>query len=342
MRPLTHTGAKQLIPVANKPTIFYGIESLVAAGIKEIGIVVGDTENEVKACVGDGARWGISITYIFQEAPLGLAHAVKISKNFLENDSFVMYLGDNILKEGILEFVKSFKEKKPNAYILLTEVKNPEQFGVVNLDEGGRIIKLEEKPKKPKSNLALVGIYLFDDNIFKAVNSIKPSFRSELEITDAIKWLIDSGYRVDYHLVSGWWKDTGKPADLLEANQLILEGLETSIGGQLDKDSSVTGRVVIGVGSKVINSNLRGPVIIGQNVLIKNSYLGPFTAISDGVIIENSEIEHSIVLEGSKIINVGGRIDQSILGKEVVVTSSLTKPSTHQFVLGDKSQVTIA
>lgn len=342
LRPLTHTSAKQLIPVANKPTLFYGLEALVEAGIRDIGIVVGETYKEIKAAVGDGEKWGIKVAYIQQEAPLGLAHAVKIAENFIGQDSFVMYLGDNILKNGIVEFVKSFSTKKPNAYILLTKVKNPEQFGVVNLDENGRILKLEEKPKQPKSDLALVGIYLFDKNIFKAVNAIKPSGRNELEITDAIQWLIEYGFIVDYHLVEGWWKDTGKPADILEANQLILETIETSLKGQVDEESSLSGRVNIGEASQIIKSKIRGPVVIGKNVLIKNSYIGPFTAISDNVVVENSEIEHSIIMENSKISHISGRIDQSLIGRGVEVSASLTKPSTHQFILGDKSQIIIS
>lgn len=342
LRPLTHTSAKQLIPVAGKPTIFYGIEALIEAGISDIGIVVGETKNEVMTCVGAGDKWGVKISYIPQESPLGLAHAVKIAQSFIGEDSFVMYLGDNILKNGIAEFVKSFNTKKPNAYILLTPVKNPEQFGVVNLDSNRRIINLVEKPKEPQSNLALVGIYLFDKNIFKAVNVIKPSKRNELEITDAIQWLLDNGFKVDYHLVEGWWKDTGKPADLLEANQLILESIETKIEGEVDAESSILGRVVVGKNTQIIKSTVRGPAVIGQNVKIKNSYIGPFTAVSDKVIIENSEVEHSIILEESRIKDISGRIDQSIIGKGAVVSGSLKKPSTHQFILGDKSQVIIS
>lgn len=342
LRPLTHTSAKQLIPVANKPILFYAIEAVRDAGIKDIGIVVGDTKEEIKEAIGTGKNFGVKITYIEQEAPLGLAHAVKISKGFLRNEPFVMYLGDNILKEGIKEFVEAFKKKKSNALILLSRVPHPEYFGVADLDKSGKVVKLTEKPKSPKSNLALVGVYIFDKNIFKAVQNIKPSRRKELEITDAIQWLINKGLTVESHEVSGWWKDTGKPEDILEANQLVLEDIESKIQGKIDKETEITGRVIIEKGAEVKRSQLRGPLIIGKGSRVINSYIGPFTSISYSVKVDSSEVEHSIILEESEIVGIQGRIDQSLIGKGVKIISRRTKPSTHKFVLGDRSDITLA
>jgi len=304
LRPLTFTQAKQLVPVANKPVLFYGIEALQEAGIKEIGIVVGDTRDEIKEAAGDGSRWGIRISYIEQEAPLGLAHAVKISEGFLGEEPFIMYLGDNILKSGIKSLVEEFKEKKPNSLILLTEVPDPRLFGVAEL-KNGKVARLVEKPKKPASNLALVGVYMFDFHVFEAVNAIKPSWRNELEITDAIQYLVDKGYDVHPHLVSGWWKDTGKIEDILEANRLILESIVGKIQGKVDETSKINGPVIIEEGVVVQNSIIRGPAIIGAETEIINSYIGPFTAIQEKCRIIQTEIEHSIVLEGSEIRDVG-------------------------------------
>lgn len=339
LRPLTHTSAKQLIPIANKPIIFYGIEAMAGAGIKEFGIIVGETASDVIKEVGDGKRWGVKITYIKQDSPLGLAHAVKISEDFIKNDSFIMYLGDNILKEGIPEFINKFNTNKPNSLILLTKVPNPQQFGVAEIDKKGKIYKLVEKPKNPKSNLALVGIYLFDNNIFKAVNSIKPSARGELEITDAISWLLEKDYSVEYHEVCGWWKDTGKPSDILDANRLILKTLENNILGEVDDKTEISDGVVIQKGAKIVESTIRGPAIIGENARIKKSFIGPFTSIGYNVIIENSEIENSIVMEGSRIIDINGRIDESILGRDVSIVSGKSKPVAHRFVIGDRSDI---
>ncbi len=342
LRPLTYTGAKQLIPIANKPTLFYAIEAIRDAGITDIGIVVGETVKEIKSAIGNGEAFDVKITYIGQEAPLGLAHAVKISKEFLGDSPFVMFLGDNILKEGISDFVEAFKKSKPNALILLTRIEHPEQFGVVELDKDGKIIKLTEKPKEPKSNLALVGVYIFDSNIFAAVEDIKPSFRGELEITDAIQWLIDNEYKVEHHEVSGWWKDTGKPEDILAANLLVLEDIEGKIEGKIDRSSDISGRVIIEKDAQIIESTIRGPVIIGSGTKIVKSYIGPFTSVGRGVLIESSEIEHSIVMEESEILNIKGRIDESLIGKGVKLTSRLAKPSSHKFVLGDRSNITLA
>jgi glucose-1-phosphate thymidylyltransferase len=341
LRPLTYTGAKQLIPVANKPIIYYGIESLVAAGIKELGIVVGNTAEEVKEAVGDGTRWNISVQYIHQEAPLGLAHAIKVSQGFLGNDSFVMYLGDNLLREGVDDFVRNFSKNNPNSLILLTEVKNPQEFGVAVVNDDGSIQQLIEKPKDPPSNLALVGVYIFDKSIHIAIDHIKPSWRNELEITDAIQWLLDNQYKVESHMVKGWWKDTGKPDDIIEANLLVLEDIDTAQNGSVE-DSNLSGRICTGDGSVIIKSVIRGPVIIGKNARIINSYIGPFSSIGDTAVIENSEIECSVIMEGATLKNVEKRIDRSIIGKNAVINVVDQSPRTHKFILGDKSYIEIA
>ncbi len=340
LRPLTFTQAKQLVPVANKPVLFYGIEALKEAGIEDIGIVVGDTKDEIKEAVGNGSRWGLRITYIDQEAPLGLAHAVKISEGFLGDEPFVMYLGDNILKSGIKSLVEEFKEKKPNSLILLTEVPDPRLFGVAEL-KNGKVVRLVEKPKKPMSNLALVGVYMFDFHVFEAINAIKPSWRNELEITDAIQYLVDKGYEVHPHLVSGWWKDTGKIEDILEANRLILESIIGKIQGKVDETSKINGPVIIEEGVVVQNSIIRGPAIIGAETEIINSYIGPSTAIQERCKIIQTEIEHSIVLEGSEIRDVGSRIDQSLIGRDVKIYKCPPKPSVYRLIVGDKSEIGI-
>jgi glucose-1-phosphate thymidylyltransferase len=340
LRPLTYTGAKQLIPVANKPIIYYGIEALVKAGITELGIVVGDTAREVQQAVGDGSKWNISITYIQQEKPLGLAHAIKISKEFLKDESFIMYLGDNILKEGINDFVMQFEENSPQALILLTEVHNPQEFGVAVVDSTGSVKKLVEKPKEPPSNLALVGVYLFSTEIFTAIEHIKPSWRNELEITDAIQWLLDNDYRVESHSVRGWWKDTGKPDDIIEANLLVLENIEPRFAGT-HVDSTISGRISSDQGVVVEKSVVRGPAVIGKNTKIINSYIGPFSSIGDNVIIENSEIECSVIMEGAQIKNVEKRIDRSIIGKNVIINVTNQSPRTHKFIIGDQSYIEI-
>jgi glucose-1-phosphate thymidylyltransferase len=340
LRPLTFTQAKQLVPVANKPVLFYGIEALNEAGIEDIGIIVGDTKDEIREAAGDGSRWGIRITYIEQDAPLGLAHAVKISEDFLGKEPFVMYLGDNILKSGIKSLVEEFKEKEPNSLILLTKVPNPRMFGVAELKDG-KIVRLVEKPKKPMSNLALVGVYMFDYHVFEAVNAIKPSRRDELEITDAIQYLVDKGYNVHPHLVTGWWKDTGKIEDILEANLLILETISSKIEGKVDDSSKINGQVILEKGVLVKNSIIRGPAIIGPDTEIVDSYIGPFTSIQKGCRIVRTEIEHSIVLEGSEIQDVGSRIDQSLVGREVKIYKCPPKPSVYRFMVGDKSEIAI-
>jgi len=341
LRPITHTSAKQLVPVANKPILFYGLEAIVEAGIKEIGIVVGDTHQEIRDAVGDGSRFGARVTYIQQSAPLGLAHAVKESKAFLEDEPFVMYLGDNFLREGIKGFVTEFETHRPDAQILLVPVPNPQDFGVAEL-KGSEVSRLEEKPKSPRSNLALVGVYMFTKSVWDAVEGIKPSKRGELEITDALQWLIDHGKTVRSHVITGWWKDTGKLEDMLEANRMAMSHWESRIDGSIDDKSIVEGAVVVEKGAKVVRSRLRGPLIIGPDVTIEDSYIGPFSAIAEGVRIVRSEVEHSIVLERSVIADVPTRIDSSLIGKDVVVTCSPDRPRAHHIMVGDSSRVELA
>jgi len=340
LRPLTFTQAKQLVPVANKPVLFYGIEALVGAGIRDIGIVVGDTRAEIQEAVGDGSKWGpdVRFTFIDQPEPLGLAHAVLIAEPFLGSEPFVMYLGDNILKSGIVSLVKEFEERRPNALILLTRVANPQMFGVAEL-RGDKIVRLVEKPKEPVSDLALVGVYMFDAHIMEAVKAIKPSLRNELEITDAIQYLVDHGFVVQPHLVSGWWKDTGKIEDILEANRLILETIEGSVMGTVDEASRVSGAVIIERGATVVRSTIRGPAIIGAGAEIVDAYIGPFTSIQKRCKIVATEIEHSIVLEGSEILNVDGRIDESLIGRDVRIHKCPPKPLAYRFMVGDKSEI---
>jgi glucose-1-phosphate thymidylyltransferase len=338
LRPITFTSAKQLVPVANKPVLFYGIEAIRDAGITDIGIVVGDTKADVMAAVGDGTAFGVKVTYIEQDQPLGLAHAVLVSEGFLKDDSFVMYLGDNLILGGIKELAEEFETYKPNAQILLAKVANPRQFGVAELKDG-KVFRLIEKPEQPVSDLALVGVYMFDKNIMTAVKSIKPSSRGELEITDAIQWLIDNGRTVHPHMVNGWWKDTGKLEDMLEANRMILDSFATRIDGHVDSDSKVEFKVVIEKGAEVINSVVRGPAIIGPGVRIVNSFIGPFTALDRNVQIINSEVEHSIILEGSSVKDVDRRVEDSLIGRNVEVGKSPLKPTAYRFMLGDNSQV---
>jgi len=340
LRPLTYTSAKQLVPVANKPVLFYGIESLIAAGIRNIGIVVGDTEAEIRAAVGDGSKWGATITYIPQDAPRGLAHAVLISEPFIGRDPFVMYLGDNLLNKGITGFVEEFVREAPAAQILLTRVPDPQMFGVAELIDG-RVVRLVEKPQEPKSDLALVGVYMFSPAVFESVKRIKPSFRNELEITDAIQDLIDRGLEVRPHLVDGWWKDTGKLEDMLEANRLILDTVCRSIEGSVDAESRIEGKVVIEAGAVVERSVIRGPVVIGAGARIVHAYVGPFTSIGPRAEIRDSEIEHSIVLEGSVISDLANRVEDSLIGRNCKIVRMPVKPSAYRFMLGDNSEVGI-
>jgi len=340
LRPITYTSAKQLVPVANKPILFYGLEAVAEAGIREVGIVVGDTRDEVMAAVGDGGRWGLTVTYLHQDQPLGLAHCVVIARHFLGDDEFVMYLGDNMLKQRLSEFVDAFAADGAGAaaQILLAHVPNPEQFGVAEMEPDGRIVRLVEKPANPPSDLALVGVYLFDRRIHQAVRAIQPSARGELEITDAIQWLIGAGHRVRSQILEGWWIDTGKLTPLLEANRLILETLDQQIDGKVDEESRIEGRVVLEVGAQVVRSTIRGPAIVGEGTRIVDSYVGPFTAIYHDCEIVGSEIDHSVVLERSRILGVP-RIMDSLVGKDVEITRTDQRPAATRLMLGDHSQV---
>ena len=340
LRPITHTSAKQLVPIANRPILFYGIESIREAGVTDVGIVVGDTEAEIRAAVGDGSAFGVRATYIRQDAPLGLAHAVKVSRGFLKDDPFIMYLGDNLILDGITPLVEEFRRDRPNSQILLARVPHPEEFGVAEL-EGDRIVRLVEKPKEPRSDLALVGVYMFDATIFEAVEAIRPSSRNELEITDAIQYLIDKGRVVHHHIIQGWWKDTGKLDDILEANRMVLSRVKRSIRGTVDATTRIEGDVVVGEGTEVVDSILRGPLCLGKGCRIERAYVGPFTSIHDGVKIRNSEIEHSIVLERCTIEDIPVRIEASLIGKEARIQRSQRKPSAYRFMVGDSSAVDV-
>lgn len=339
LRPITHTSAKQLVPVANKPILFYGLEAMAEAGIGEVGIIIGETGEEIRSAAGDGSAFGLRITYIEQEAPLGLAHAVLIARDFLAADPFVMYLGDNILKEGVVDLVARFESENPNSQILLAKVTEPERFGVAEL-EGDRIVRLVEKPPDPPSDLALVGVYMFDETIHEAVRAIEPSPRGELEITDAIQWLIDDGRDVRPHLISGWWKDTGRLEDLLEANRLILETVTPAIQGNIDEKSDVVGRVTVQEGAEIVDSVIRGPAIIGRNSKVVRSFIGPFTSIYEDCEVIDSEVEHSVILENCKIKSIG-RIEDSLLGNEVIVEQGPQKPAALRLMLGDHSRLSL-
>ncbi len=340
LRPLTYTSAKQLVPVANKPVLFYGIEAIAEAGIRNIGIVVGDTQAEIRAAVGDGSRWGVRVEYIEQDAPRGLAHAVKISRDYIGDEPFVMYLGDNLLNKGITQFVREFDRQRPAAQILLTRVADPQMFGVAQLDNG-KVVRLVEKPKEPIGDLALVGVYMFGPEVFDSVNRITPSFRNELEITDAIQDLIDRGLTVRPHVVDGWWKDTGKLEDMLEANRLILDTFERRVEGAVDADSRVEGKVVVEPGASIERSVIRGPAIIARGARIVGAYVGPFTSIGNDVVIQDSEIEYSIVLEGSCLRDLANRVIDSLIGRNVRIYREPVKPSAYRFMLGDNSEVGI-
>jgi glucose-1-phosphate thymidylyltransferase len=340
--PITYTSAKQLVPVANKPVLFRVIEAIRDAGIDDIGIVVGDTAREIKEAVGTGRQWDVNITYIQQDAPLGLAHAVKVSRDFLGDDKFVMFLGDNVIQGGISDLIRQFEGSEYNCQIVLTPVENPSRYGVAELDpDTRRIIRLVEKPRDPPSNLILVGIYMFDEHVWEAVNAITPSWRGELEITDAIQYLVDAGYDVYPYVHRGWWIDTGEAGEMLEANDLVLDEIDHQIEGYVDRDSQVNGKVTIEKGAEIINSRIRGPAIVGEDARIINSYIGPFTSIYHHVTIENSEIEHSIVLENSEIIDIPYRIADSLIGRQSKITRSPIKPKALKLTLGDHSNVGI-
>ncbi|MEU0567467.1 glucose-1-phosphate thymidylyltransferase [Nonomuraea sp. NPDC005983] len=340
LRPLTHTSAKQLVPVANKPVLYYGLEALRDAGVTEVGLIVGDTGAEFREALGDGSAFGLRITYIHQQAPLGLAHCVLIAREFLADEPFIMYLGDNFLVGGITGLVDAFRASDCDAQILLTKVAEPQFYGVAELGPEGEIIGLEEKPENPRSDLAIVGVYIFSPAIHRAVRAITPSARGELEITDAITWLIDHGSRVHSHLVSGYWKDTGRLQDMLECNRIVLEQVEPDVKGTVDRLSDITGRVVIEQGAVVENSVLRGPIVIGADSKIISSYVGPFTSIGANCEVENAEIEYSIVLDSSSVRGVS-RIAHSLIGRNVEVSRATGMPNTHELMVGDHSRIQV-
>jgi glucose-1-phosphate thymidylyltransferase len=339
LRPITFTRAKQLVPVANKPILFYAIEAIRDAGITDIGVIVGDTADEVRSALGNGSKWGVKVTYIPQEAPLGLAHAVKIAEEFMGGEPFVMYLGDNLIADGVSRFVEEFRRGACDAQILLAHVPNANQFGVAELGEQGEVVRLIEKPENPPSDLALVGVYLFDGGIFDAVNAIEPSARGELEITDAIQWLIDHGHTVRPHVIDGWWKDTGRLEDMLEANRIMLDALAPEQRSELGEGAVLHGRVGVGEGTTIANSVVRGPAIIGEGCEIRDAYIGPYTSVGDGCKVLGSEIEHSILLTGSRIENVGSRLADSLLGVNAIVRHTPGLVSATRVMIGDNSEV---
>jgi glucose-1-phosphate thymidylyltransferase len=341
LRPLTYSGAKQLVPVANKPILWYGIESIVAAGITDIGIIISpETGEEVKQVTGNGDRFGAQITYILQEQPAGLAHAVKIAQPFLGDAPFIMYLGDNIIEGKVDSFLTQFDRQNLDALILLRAVSNPSAFGVAKVDEKGRVLQLIEKPKDPPSNLALVGVYLFSNAIHEAIAQIKPSARGELEITDAIQRLIDLEKPVEACTLQGWWLDTGKKDDLLEANRIILDTQITpSVEGEVDDRSQVIGRVKIGAGTKVINSSIRGPAIIGENCYLENCFIGPYSSIANEATLIDADLEHSVILRGAKIEGIQQRLVDSVIGRRANLTVASRRPKALRFMIGDDSQI---
>jgi glucose-1-phosphate thymidylyltransferase len=341
LRPFTYTGAKQLVPVANKPVLFYAIEDLVEAGITEIGIVVGDTGDQVREAVGDGARFGAQVCYIEQDAPRGIAHGIKIAQEFLGDDKFVLFLGDNFIRDGIARQVAAFRDGTMHAQIILYKMDDPSSMGVAVLNDSGRVVRLVEKPKQFVSPYAVIGIYMFDAHVFQAVHTIRPSARGELEITDTLQYLIDQGLNVCAHRLEGWWIDTGKMSDILEANRLVLDILEASNQGQVDGASRLEGRVVLQPGAVVVNSTIRGPAIIGERTRIENAFVGPYTSIYHDCAVLSCEIEHSVVLENSRITDVPSRIADSLIGRNVEIGRAGGQTRTLKMMIGDHSKVGI-
>src|SRR3954454_12682082 len=340
LRPITHTSAKQLVPVANKPVLFYGIESMAEAGITDIGIIIApETGDEIRAAAGDGSRFGVQITYVEQDEPRGLAHAALTAEPFLDGDAFVMYLGDNLLQGGIADLVRSFREDSPDALILLTPVPDPQNYGVAELD-GTRVVRLVEKPSQPATDLALVGVYMFTAGIHDASRAIKPSARGELEITDAIQHLVDGGARVEPQIVRGWWKDTGRLDDMLEANRLVVDPHEPRVEGRLVA-REVEGRVVIEPGARLERTTVRGPAIIGAGAQLSDCYVGPYTAIGEDCVICEAEVEHSILLAGCTVRNLEGRMESSLLGRNVTISRGVRQPRAYRFMVGDNSEIGI-
>ena len=340
LRPITHTRAKQLVPVAGKPVLFYGLEAMAAAGITQVGIIIGDTGDEIRAAVGDGSRFGLEVTFIPQDAPRGLAHAVLTAEEFIGDSAFCMYLGDNLLRDGVAGFVDEFRAGDADAMILLQHVPNPSEYGVAELDASGAVKQLVEKPKEPKSDLALVGVYLFTSAIFDAARRLEPSWRGEYEITDAIQGMVDSGLRVEPHVVTGWWKDTGQLVDLLEANRLVLDAIETDIQGTVI-DSKIEGRVVIQAGATVERCHIRGPVVICAGATVRDAYVGPYSAISEDALVERAEIEHAILLERSSIVGIDTRIEDSLIGADCEIRRSDAIRSANRLLVGDGSRIEI-
>ncbi len=340
LRPITHTQNKHLIPIANKIMLRYALDYAIEAGITEIGIVINAGDTSISDIFGNGESLGVNITYIPQDAPLGLAHVVKISQDFIGDDSFVFYLGDNILVGGIKKFIDDFQRNGTNCHLVLSKVPDPNRFGVAEISNE-RIVSIEEKPQNPKSDLAVTGIYVYDSSIFEAVNNIEPSARGELEISDAHQYLLDQGYGISYSEITGWWKDTGKPSDLLEANRLVLDSLKSQCHGDIDQQSNVTGKVQIGKGSNIVNSIVRGPVIIGDNTVVKNSYVGPHTSIGDCCEINGSELEYSILMNDCRLEQIQRRIEGSLLGNDVKIRRTVKRPATHRFMIGDQSRIEI-
>ncbi len=340
LRPITHTSAKQLVPVANKPVLFYGIEAMAAAGIDRVGIIIApETGDEIRAAAGDGSRFGIELTYIEQDEPLGLAHAVLTAEQYLGDSPFVMYLGDNLLQGGIADLVAAFRSGRPDALILLTPVSDPENYGVAELSDGS-VVRLVEKPPEPQTNLALVGVYMFTPVIHDAARAIEPSGRGELEITDAIQHLVDTGRRVDPHIVKGWWKDTGQLEDMLAANRLVLDTCVSRVEGELI-DSQVDGRVVVEPGARLERTSVRGPAIIGAGAHLTDCYVGPYTAVGERCTIANAEVEHSILLAGAEIRDLEGRVESSLLGRNVKIGRDQHQPRAYRFMVGDNSVIGI-
>ena len=340
LRPITHTSAKQLVPVANQPVLFYGIEAMAEAGIDDVGIIIApETGDEIRAAAGDGSRFGVRITYIVQDEPAGLAHAVLTAQPFLGEDPFVMYLGDNLLQGGIRELVRDFRDHRPEALILLTPVPDPEHYGVAELQDG-RVVALAEKPPEPKTDLALVGVYMFTPAIHEAARAIEPSGRGELEITDAIQHPVDTGRRVEPHVVQGWWKDTGRLEDMLEANRLILDTIATRIDGEL-VECQCDGRVIVETGARLERATVRGPAIIGAGARLTDCYIGPYTAIGEDCEIEQAEVEHSILLAGSVVRQLHGRMESSLLGRNVTIGRDARQPRAFRFMVGDNSEIGI-
>ncbi|HWE14218.1 MAG TPA: glucose-1-phosphate thymidylyltransferase [Solirubrobacteraceae bacterium] len=340
LRPITHTSAKQLVPVANRPVLFYAIQAMSDAGIEQVGIIIApETGEEIRSVTGDGDRFGLQITYIVQDQPAGLAHAVLTAEPFLQDSPFVMYLGDNLLQGGIDELVRDFNNHAPDALILLTPVADPENYGVAELQDGA-VVRLVEKPATPRTDLALVGVYMFTAAIHDAARAIRPSARGELEITDAIQHLVDQGRRVEPHIVKGWWKDTGRLEDMLAANRLVLDTIDTRVEGEL-VDSQIDGRVVVEPGARLERSSVRGPAIIGAGARLTDCYVGPYTAIGDDCVISNAEVEHSILLSGSSVRDLDGRMESSLLGRNVRIGRGNRQPRAYRFMVGDNSEIGI-